>query len=168
MQTKFDTLFAYLKKHNIVAPFARLTTRTEPKLLAAARAVYPLGVQRTSVRVGQVGMVYENCIKNATGDEDFQVQSLWRGKGVHVDGNRYLVKHVDKDDLYIAFRARENKDGSLMIPEDVWIDIATKEVIGKPIDFLPKSSESPYNVIWRTINIKNILKVECGAIFDYS
>lgn len=159
--TKLDQFFQWVRERNLVAPFVKLKTRTQPKLLAAARIPFPLGVERLSTRLVQLGANYENVVRNATQVLDFKAEALWGGKGRHVASSRYLVEHVDKPgEAYLAFRPRE-KDS---IVEDQWVDLAKKTIIGEPIDFLPKRVSSKTGVEWRVVKLGNVVAVTCGEI----
>lgn len=164
MQTKFDTLFAYLKKNNIVAPFAKITLCTKPKLLASAKPVYPEGIEKISTFCAQLGSNYENVVKNLTQDFDFKAEALWNGAGRHLKENRYLVEHVDKPgQLYLAYRPIPNT-----AKIERWFDAATQKQIEAPIDFLPKKSPSKTGVAWRVVMLENVQEIQAGATFDFT
>ncbi len=161
--TKLDQFFQFCKNRNVVAPFATIWIRTRPKLIAAARTKFPLGVERLSQRSIQLGCSYENCVRNKLQIPDFKAEALWNGKGRHKPGNRYLVEHVDKPgQYYLAFKPRE-KDSVI---SETWTDLQTKTVIGAPIDFLQKRAPSKTGIEWRVVMVENVELIQCGEFFD--
>lgn len=161
--TKLQNFFDWCKNRNVVAPFATIWIRTQPKLLAAAKIPFPLGVERLSQRAVQLGCSYENCVRNKLEIPDFRAEALWNGKGRHTPGNRYLVEHVDKPgQYYLAFKPREKNS----VLEDQWTDLATKTIISEPVEYFQKKSPSKTGVEWRVVMIENVEQIKCDQFFD--
>ena len=50
---------------------------------------------------GIIGTSYEKVTQNRNDYPEFQVSELWGGRGEHI--NKYLVKHVLNNKIYLAF-----------------------------------------------------------------
>lgn len=147
MAKTLNDFFEWCKTANVAAPMVTMWTRTEPKP----------NIIKISEKKGQIGCSYENCVKNKTGDETFVAESLWKGKGAHVPGNRYLVTHKEKGGFYIQFRPSD-----VSVSVDIYKDKESGQVIERPD--LPEKPEVVQQ--WRTIKLENVLQIKCGDIYE--
>jgi hypothetical protein len=114
-------------------------------------------IDHLSERVVFCGASYENMVsnqiaKNVTPVDGFvpvfQAEALWKGKGLHL--NRYIVKHTEKQTLYLCLffasvKSEEDKWVEKSLQHSVWLDRFT----GLPIEpdwtalepFLPPESQ---------------------------
>jgi hypothetical protein len=170
------------------ARIVSLLTWTRPALLKKSRATrepcpYKLGVEKITERYGMIGVSYSRVVCNERQREGetfqqandgavyFWPDKLWNGRGEHVEGSRFLVRHKPSGKLYLAFYPR-NAGGIPAQGLDRWRDVAT----GKNVDpaqlagFLPrrqqsKRQETAKQIFWRTIALENVILIRCGEVY---
>jgi hypothetical protein len=144
------------------APFATIFTSTMPKLRRGSP--YAAGVVHNASRAGQLGCSYESCVNRLLARQDapdagfFVADQLWRGKGAHLEGSRYLVRHIDTEQLYLCFRQSS-------VVWEQYLDAASGEPCD-PTQWLYESVQRDDRVIWRTVKIENVLAIKVGEIYN--
>lgn len=156
-----------------------IKTRTIVDLLKKSRTTgeicpYQI-VERICERNGIIGVNYENAVNNQRKreeiEEEFKAESLWNGKGYHV--SPYLVGHIEKpEERYLAFMAK-NVDNLPLVMNDIWYADGKEIDPSELKDFLKQTGDSKRQqtekkIIWRTINVKNVIGVKCGTQLAYA
>jgi hypothetical protein len=183
-----DTIQA---KGNNPTRIVSLFTKTFPPLLKKGRVTknpnpWPKGVAQITHRYGIIGCSYASCVNRQrfrempepTGQPSrtpyvpFRAQALWNGYGEHVPGSPYLVRHKQKDSLYLAFLPF-NRENSPAVVEEVFHDVDTGNVIQPNLlteymrlEYLPQHQGVNRVVFWRTIELSHILQIKCGEVYD--
>jgi hypothetical protein len=143
---------------------------------------YLYGVEKLTERYGMLGVRYANAVNNQRAREgldaadypegaEFRADKLWRGRGEHVPGSRFLVRHKDTGKLYLGFMPR-NHNGLPACGIDRWRDVATGANLdpARLVDYLPVKT-TPTNqgtrkeIFWRTIALDNIILIKSGEVY---
>jgi len=127
-------------------------------------------VIKKAVRVGKIGVSYENVVTNQRGREAavgetieaFNAESLWNGKGEHVSGA--LVRHKESLKEYLAILPNSSKDNDVLISDEILV-FDGKEVSKDILEpYLPpprKDSgfarqETDRHIFWQCIELDNV------------
>jgi len=157
-QTLIDTLLARRG-----ATFATIVTQTQPKLKKENPYKGRI-VLRSAERRVMLGANYQNVVKNRRENEGhpspaFRAESLWNGKGEHVEGHPMLVRHRDTGKLYLVFYPFRDGGG---VSQDVWSvegERVPAEEITPYLQGTTQSSgrqETANPVPWRTVALENL------------
>jgi hypothetical protein len=183
-----DILDAIMEKGNNPTRIVSLVTKTFPPLLKKGRVSkspcpWNEGVVKLAHRYGIIGCSYQSVVNRQREREGqpvnrrnqvipFYAQSLWNGYGEHVPDSPYLVRHRERETLYLAFLPF-NRDNEPAIVEEVYHDVATGETIEPEllteylrVPYTPQHQGVDKVVFWRTIAIENIKMIRCGEDFD--
>ena len=171
-------LEAILSKRNKAEPVT-IVIRTYPErsgLRKTDNRFYGLCHKITRTN-GFIGSGYESRINRQREREGhsltFKAESIWRGKGKHVEGSRYFITHVDKGGLYLAFSALTVKDKHprVLQQEYQWIkdskpltESETAEY--KTFERKRKASgrqETEKPIFWQLPDLTNLIQITIGG-----
>jgi len=171
-------LEAILSKRNKAEPVT-IVTRTYPErsgLRKTGNRFYGL-CHKISRSNGFIGSGYESRINRQREREGhsrkFQAESLWKGRGRHVEDSRYFVTHVEKGGRYLAFSPLTVKDKHprVLQQEYQWIkgnkpltEAETSEY--KTFERKRRASgrqETNKPVFWQLPDLTNLIQITIGG-----
>jgi len=174
-----DALVEHLARC-VVQPVS-MCTRTIPAMRRRGNPLLERGVICLAGRGGMIGASYESVVNRQRAREGqpttrdgqlahFRASSLWRGQGEHVPGNRHLVRHRQRGDLYLVFYPRADRHGQ---PIDLWREYRWADDFF-PLDpsevepWLKTSSGSSRprtakRIPWRTIALPSIVSIRIAG-----
>ena len=151
-----------------------IVTKTRPKLLKKSRTTGEpcpyREVERLAERRVMIGCQYENAVNNQLdregSQEKFQAESLWNGKGEHVPGNRFLVRHKDSGKEYLAFMPLASATDRWICPE-TGADVEAESLA----DYLPLERPATNQgtekaISWRVVEASNVVQIRAGEFYD--
>ena len=182
---------SYLATRRKGATFATFVAETEPDMNKTGNPFFVNGeniVRHLAERNVVMGGSYENAVnaervrESAPVDDDgflpwFNAESLWRGKGKHLDGQlgRFVAEHTESHKHYLVYILRTDKEGEVISTlQERYFDARTGEVIDKTrlLPFLkvkqpsrkqdvgPGENQVKREVFPRTLKMENLRSIK--------